>query len=387
MTETGTTISVAPTGASLPNALALSLGWRLAEVFHQQSYVLEARPAADAPLPAHLPGVGQMSAGETAIALLHIIDSIARLLNLPVDDDNNTRVITANIKGQVDPVVIKKGILRLYMGFRDQLASTIPDQATALGLGRMLADTTLLPSSADANSYIREFQPTRLQNAYDWLGELEQTLPAKSAKTVRQSLRSWAEWVSAPDFLARRQNREADKDLNFAFGVSTTRALRRQGDVWRRLLSGEQVPEQLLNPEDYVQAGARMLDRIRGMSFRFLRRWWVPCLSILLVFGAISFALVHFAPAGTSKSVAIVVSAFAALGVTWKGIGSTLGRVLSEAQTPLWDAEVLTALSIAATRLPPGSKAPVPNPGATVLPPSVTTPNELEGRTRPAEAA
>jgi hypothetical protein len=53
-----------------------------------------------------------------------------------------------------------------------------------------------------------------------------------------------------------------------------------------------------------------------------------------------------------STTVAAVLAAAGAIGVTWKGAASGLGRVLAQAQRPLWDSELDVAVANAITLMP-----------------------------------
>jgi len=329
-------------------SISISLGWRLAELFDQDSYALGPGPNSPTP-PDHLPGIGQMSAGERAIALTHQVEGAMQSLDLTMDQNNNPQTVREVIASAATPDVIKRQILALYIVIRNELVGSHPDRATALGLGRMLADTCLLPTSRDRKTYSDAFDPYRLQNAYDWLDELSQALPARSAKAVSQSLGVWATWIAKPEFAKRRQNRTLTGHAELAVDVATTRSLRRQGELWRRLLSGEQDPEQLLDSTAYVAAGERMAERLRRLSLRFLRRWWLPCLVFLAVLGGLGFVLIRYAPAGSSRSIAIVVSALAALGVTCRRVLAVSMRSAFAARNGAQLQEALSAIPVVAS--------------------------------------
>jgi hypothetical protein len=72
-------------------------------------------------------------------------------------------------------------------------------------------------------------------NAHAWLDDLDAKLPARSASAVRVSLRRWERWV-------------ADRSDPVQCDQTVIRALRQQGCVWRRLLTGQQAADQLHHP-------------------------------------------------------------------------------------------------------------------------------------------
>lgn len=70
--------------------------------------------------------------------------------------------------------------------------------------------------------------------------------------------------------------------------------------------------------------------------------------------GIAIWAAVTYAPAGTDRVTAVIVSAAAALGLSWKGLGATLGKALGQAETALWASEVSVSVEKAASLLPHG---------------------------------
>jgi hypothetical protein len=132
----------------------------------------------------------------------------------------------------------------------------------------------------------------------------------------------------------------------------TKLALDSQGEKWRRLLSGEIRPLDLLTAGDYRQAAARLLGRLRSLIWSFVRRFWILIAIVLAVTGTVIWAIIRFAPSGTATVVALIAAAAGSLGVSWKTVASTLGQVISKAEQPLWDAEVLESVVVAAT-VPP----------------------------------
>ena len=64
------------------------------------------------------------------------------------------------------------------------------------------------------------------------------------------------------------------------------------------------------------------------------------------------WAAVTYAPAGTARVAAVLVAVAGFLGLSWTGIRATLGRALGQAESAMWDAEVVAAIGRAATILP-----------------------------------
>ncbi len=53
-----------------------------------------------------------------------------------------------------------------------------------------------------------------------------------------------------------------------------------------------------------------------------------------------------------SSVLAAVLAAAGAIGLSWKGAASGLGRVLAQAQRPLWESELDVAIANAVTKMP-----------------------------------
>jgi NAD/NADP transhydrogenase alpha subunit len=61
------------------------------------------------------------------------------------------------------------------------------------------------------------------------------------------------------------------------------------------------------------------------------------------------WAAITYAPAGTDRVSAALFSAAGFLGLSWAGVGATLGRALRQAESAMWKAEVVSAIGKAAT--------------------------------------
>jgi len=78
----------------------------------------------------------------------------------------------------------------------------------------------------------------------------------------------------------------------------------------------------------------------------------VVCLAAAGAIGATVWAAVTYAPAGTDRVIAVLVSAAGFLGLSWAGVRATLGRALRQAEHAMWEAEVVEAIGKAATIVP-----------------------------------
>jgi hypothetical protein len=327
--------------------LAVDLGWRLAQLYNSKELPGPPQTTRPKPLPSHLPGFGEMTPHEKARALAaHVSADLAFLgaalgAELPTVEGVSAALSVAG-HGRDE---VRRAVHDLYVQARDQLAGSNPAAAVGFGLGRMLADTALLPTSGTPDVLGERFDTYRLANALAWLDELDAVLPAHSASAVRASLGEWEKWVT--------DQRRPDGTVNRAqVGQGAIRALRRQGDMWRRLLTGEQAADQLLDTRAYVGAAASLLANARRLVFRYLWKWLWAILLALAAVAASIWAAVTYAPAGTARVTAVLVSAAGFLGVSWAGIRATLGRALGQAEHAMWEAEVVAAIGRAATITP-----------------------------------
>jgi hypothetical protein len=122
----------------------------------------------------------------------------------------------------------------------------------AYGLGRALADTCRKPS--DAATLKTELGRNRVANLLGWLDDLSSALRAHAAHSVAESLGRCCDWSE--------DHGVADVDQR------TLATLRRQGEPWRALLSGEKRATETLEIDNYLDAAqdlarAHPLDRSR----------------------------------------------------------------------------------------------------------------------------
>ena len=326
--------------------LAVSLGWLLAELYDSTRRPGPPPEDEERPLPPHLPGIGAMTPYEKACALAaHVGADLARLeaaLGLGMPTAKSIQAVLDTPGHARDDV--RRAVHDLYLDIRNRLAGTDPSAALAFGLGRMLADTTLLPDSAEPQVLAERFERYRIANALAWLDDLDARLPARSASAVRVSLRRWESWVAG-----RSDPVRCDQ--------AVIRALRQQGCVWRRLLTGQQAADQLLDGRAYVGAAASLLANGRRLAFHYVWKWSWAILTAAAAVAATVWAALTYAPSGTDRVVAVLLSAAGFASLSWAGVRATLGRAVRQAEHAMWDAEVVAAIGKAATIVPDHNEA------------------------------
>lgn len=198
--------------------------------------------------------------------------------------------------------------------------------AKAYGVGRQLNLIAYEPKQAIASHEVT--------GMVDALDDLTSALPPHAGRGVANSVRLWQ--GVTPDQLPGRE------------------VLQAQCELWRMVLTGEKLATQLLEPENYIDAAEQLAVKLRATAAVLLRQYlvWVIVIVVLLFGGA---AVLLIAPNGSSDTAAGLSAVVAALGLTWKGVGTALGKLAAQVEAPLWGAELDGAVTAAITLrvLPP----------------------------------
>jgi hypothetical protein len=204
----------------------------------------------------------------------------------------------------------------------------------AYGLGRALADMCRKPT--DQHSLQTELSKYRVSSLLVWLDDLGSAFPQHAAHTVGVSLERWRDWAEA---LGDGQ----------PMPDGTIRTLGRQGEIWRSLLSGEKAGTEMLEPGNYLDAAHDLAKHMRSVLRSVIRHF--PLLSLAIVI-LLALGIALLAVGGSSQIVAGASSLIAALGLTWKGLGTALGRLAWRLEQPLWATSLDSAIADAITLLP-----------------------------------
>jgi hypothetical protein len=369
---------------------AFVLGWHVAELFHSNVPGSVKRRQASV---AKLAGIGELDPLARAQLLLAQVQvDLQRVWRLA--DSAQQHPDLGPVKSLLEADARSRGqVQEAVAGLHGQLmvALTAADfrLGKAYGLGRALAETVLRPDTRNPQTFQRQFDRYRLANLLDWLADLKSVFPPHAAEAVRRSLQTWAAWSQAPvlrpglpdqrqaweeevedgapttvpapparrtvsnPWFVKRPRLPQGRPVDWgspADRESVTRALRRQGELWRAVLSGEKECVDLLSSDDYVGAADRLLGRLRWLTLAFLRRFWITTSLLAVIVVAVVATLVFVRAASTV--VAVVLTAAGAIGLTWKSAASGLGSVVGHAQRPLWESELDTAVADAITRMP-----------------------------------
>jgi hypothetical protein len=314
---------------------AFALGWQMAELYEPAPAPHDGAPAAAA---RGLPGLGQLPPGQRrALGLAQVQVALARLrrsieaAELETPDLDAARRALDGSAAAADP---REAIARLHTQLLLVLTAVDYRLGKAYGLGRALADTTRGPR--DLGALRRELDPHRVATLAAWLSDLGSALPPHAGQVVRSSLQAWSQWAAGA----------GDGDVHPA----TWRLLRRQGELWRALLSGEKRATDMLSPVNYLDAARRQLGQVRALVAGFLRRFPLLVALIVALFAAGVVLMLTLDDSGGIAAGAGAILASA--GLSWKGIGRGLETLLAKVERPLWEAELSAAVADATCLVP-----------------------------------
>lgn len=238
---------------------AVALGWQVAQLFH--SPVHRGR-ACDPERGDHLPGRSEFPGASQSTWLGEQIQSqMSPLLTElpPVLAEAMSDVLAL----LTDPGRSRDATLDAIFTLHCRLleALTVADflLGKAYGLGRAMAETTMLPANAITSAQRLEqfqnmFEAGRLITIKDWLADLKTLLPDHTAYAVSRGLHDWQHWVE--------QNPPAgDWD-------GARSAIRVQGRIWRELLTGEKAARDVLSLSDYLATAKRGTGQVIRRSAR-----------------------------------------------------------------------------------------------------------------------
>jgi hypothetical protein len=323
---------------------AFQLGWRFAQLYHGAYEATE--PSSVTPNgdpPDRLPPLSNQN---LTWLTLQSVERDLRRLDTDYNEATGTGLSFANLRARMTEKGQNGRARRVSLGntFSElsvSIGSIDPRYTQAIDLGRMLADIT------QQSNYRQELKWDSLKNAYAHLQELHASFPRHASDAVRESLEYWEGWV------IKQEKQERSRADTACDDTAVCDTLSRQGERWRRLLSGEMLAGDLLAAKDYGQAVGNYFARMGGLTWRFLTHYkpfWPVGVLAACAGGAIIWAILSHI--GTAPMVALIAAAAGSLGISWRTIGSTLGKIAAKAEDYLWDAEIREAI-VEATFIPP----------------------------------
>jgi hypothetical protein len=315
-------------------AAALALGWYLAALAHPGKVTESAAAVRGATT-----GLGTLSEGQmlaycqdhVKVAFAKLRDVVDKAASLP---DEELKTLGDCIESAEHEATRREAAEAVDAKALSALSAADFRLGKAYGIGAALMNLTSRPP--DQRNLKAHLTDARIAPIVAAIDDLTSALPAHAGHGVRESLREWQKSVVDDSPVASDE-------------LATWLQLARQGELWRAVLAGEKSSSDLLEIDDYVDAADRLAKRMRKVAFRLVKQFPVVCILIVALFagGVLLVAL-------TDSEAAIVAGAgtiLASLGLTWRGVGRTLGGLASKLERPLWGAELDIAVTQAITLL------------------------------------
>jgi hypothetical protein len=325
---------------------ALALGWEMADLYA----VRELDGPSPSP-PATLPSVHGLTPRQTVHASLRRIRGLMQVALAP-DAAEAIKLPSAQILGELpegDPPAWSQTLLDLHAQLTGALRAAGDAPLHGYDIGRSLAE--LCQDPTDLSALMARLEPANVLPIQARLADLASLLPEHAAAAVSATLEQWRGWTAEA---RARENMDAVRG-----------ALRRQGELWRALLSGEKRARAMIDPDTVVAASVRHASRlgtlIRGLAGAYLPALGLAALATLLLVYAILF----------HNGIATVIGALGAVAATLlvlrRVVSLTVGNTIDELRDGLWSAELDSAVAQSILRLPPSvPTAPAPPPPVTV---------------------
>jgi hypothetical protein len=172
----------------------------------------------------------------------------------------------------------------------------------------------------------------KVVTAKDHLADLASSFPSHAGRAVLLSLQTWETWAASP--MLDGDDLDWKKD-----GAGVTVALARQGELWRDLLTGDKVGQDMLDMHHYAQAVKSMLTK----AIRDARRSLAPLLFVLILPTFIVIAGIVIILRGNSQTLGAVVAAGGAIlgGASFR---ARVGVLSTHLQDHLWGAALDEAI-------------------------------------------
>lgn len=329
-------------------ALAFALGWQVSELAsppgvpaRDQRSTSDARSELD-----DLDELGQED--RIRILVTQVTAALARLRD-PFGKAGFTRIdALAGLDDQCAAGGSARGnaVKQLHEELLSKLTATDFRLGKAYRLGVALARLCRTPRNA--HEIRRALGSQDVIGAMRWLDDLSTALPPHAGHSVAASIATWGAWAGCA--WARETPVPAGQKRGDAAGIDDVlQRWNRQGELWRALLSGEKQAGEMLEIEDWLSAARDFERRIREAAWQVVRHMPVLVVLVVVLFGAGVALMIDQQSRGWI--VAGAASVLSALGLTWKGIGGSIGKLAAKLEQPLFGAATDVAVAEAITLL------------------------------------
>jgi hypothetical protein len=333
---------------------AFALGWHVAELYNFESLMKGQSPRPPDPPPPALPSLGAVTQVARATVLVDQISVELPIVWARKDPPPATDDIAALVKAvPMDNAGLKWKIYDLHMQLLQSLTAQDYKTGKSFGLGRALAETVLLSDRGQPGTYADQFDFYRIQTILNWLSHLKSEFADHAALAVQSGLEVWSQWVKDhPDRPSPGAGNRAAVPANSLWTNDKESAriqalLRKQGELWRSLLSGERDPKDLLVADDYIKATEAMANRVMQLVWNFLRSPLGAVLALVSVAAVVALGVL-ITMGDQSKITSALVAALGSVGITVSAAGAAVQKAMVQAEKPLWDSEVGAAVVNAA---------------------------------------
>ncbi len=346
-----------PASTADPNvSAAFALGWHMSELYGRHL-------PADKRKPVDLPGLGDLRKQRPLALVINQVEVGVNALEGVVTKAGLNPIDLADVKVLSEKKTNDDPVLETHDQLLIELTAADPRIGKAYGLGRALADSCQEPDNL--KGLAKELSPYRIANLLRWLDDLASALPAHAAHSVAASLGRWRDALYPPNggrvqisrnpretwrsWQERRRRPKALDGTDAEKVDEAVKALRRQGELWRALLSGEKQGHDMLEVDNYLDAGRQLLSETAAIVRGLARRMPLLASGVAVLVGIGIWLL---SEGNSGHLVAGATSVLAGLGLAWKGLGSALGQLAGKLGQPLWGAVLDDAIADAITLLP-----------------------------------
>jgi hypothetical protein len=359
-------------------AIALGCGWEMAELYRELptgEAAGEQKSTGEASghpqLPERLPGISNLTTCERmklrvkriAVALAAIGSQTG--FAWPDKPEPTTAAVMAAVNaanapdaGEAQRTALKEAVDKLHVQLLSDLTASDYQVGTAYGLGRALAETC--QGKQTDTALTEAFRPDRIQQLIVWMFDLTSVLPPHTGHAVTRSLKWWTAAVTAAKAAAAKVAAADSARAKPSAGLpELRRSLHRQGQLWRSVLTEEKQATDLLLLEDYLDAGEQLALDLRPLATQVARALWLPLLVLIGLALGFVVLVVRLDRSVQAQLVAILVAIGGAVGGAWRLISPRVAALLAHMETPLWGAELDTAIAETITLAPVGHGNPV----------------------------
>jgi len=203
-------------------------------------------------------------------------------------------------------------------------------------------DRAMLPRVRD--SVAKAFTRDQVEELWSEIKDLKSRFPPYAADPVAASVWDWHQWADC-ERTKRRQPTPSDQVM------TVSNRLRRQGQIWRALLSGERKPTDVLLAANYVDGAIDLVRKYASLVVRMLGANLGTVLVAVVAAAVLGIALLVLQTVGSSY-LTWIAGLLAALGVSGAGLVAGVKSIAGKAEEALWETELTAAIGVAINYVP-----------------------------------